>query len=51
MLATDQITRGTESYPSAAAFQLAIGAITACCILATLIALALPGHAKAKGND
>lgn len=51
MLATDQVTRGTETYPSAAAFQLAIGAITTCCILATLIALALPGHSKAKADD
>lgn len=51
LLATDQVTRSSETYPSPAAFQLAIGAITACCILATLIALALPGKAKAAAHE
>ncbi|QJQ31440.1 MFS transporter [Sphingomonas lacunae] len=50
LLATDQVTRGSESYPSPAAFQLAIGAIIACCIVATLIALALPGKDKAASH-
>ena len=50
LLATDQVTRGSETYPSPAAFQLAIGAIIACCILATIISLALPGKARSEGS-
>lgn len=51
LLATDQVTRGTETYPSPAAFQLTILTITGCCIAATLIALALPGKAAPESHD
>jgi MFS family permease len=46
VLATDVVQRGGEQYPSDTAFQLAIGVIIACCVVATLVAFALPGNAS-----
>lgn len=42
LLAVDSVTRGAERYPSPFAYQLALGAIIACSVIAMLVALALP---------
>lgn len=53
LLATDQVVAldGTTRFPTPAAFDLAIGFIIATCLIATLVALALPRGMKQHGVD
>lgn len=48
LLASDSVTRGGQTYPSAQAYQLAAWAIIVLTAGATALALALPGRAAAK---
>lgn len=46
-LAWDQVTRGSETYPSPTAFKLAMGVIVLLTLGAVVVSFALPGRAKA----
>lgn len=50
LLATDSIRQGGETYPSPAAYQLAVSVIVAICVLAILLSLALPGRGSSTAN-
>ena len=50
LLATQSITRGNETYPTADAFHLAIGVIIALCIAAVAVSFALPASMP-KASD
>jgi len=48
LLAVDVVTRGTETYPSPSAYQLTIMVIIGLCVVAILVAFALPKNLKPK---
>ena len=50
LLAADVVTRGTETYPAPFAYQLTIIVIIGLCLLAILVAFALPKNLKSKDH-
>lgn len=48
LLAVDVVTRGSETYPSPFAYQLTIMVIIGLCLVAILVAFALPKNLKSK---
>lgn len=50
LLAVDVVNKGTETYPSPYAYQLTIIAIIALCVLAILVAFALPRTLQTKDS-